>query len=36
MPVELAFLGAVGVLGVVCVLIYAWRTKPATKLGVRK
>lgn len=36
MPVELAFLCAVGVLGVIGVLIYAWRTAPATKLGGRK
>lgn len=36
MPVELAFLCAVGVAGVLGVLIYAWRTSPPSSLGGRK
>ncbi len=36
MPVELAFLCAAGVVGIIGVLIYAWLTAPAAKLGGRK
>jgi hypothetical protein len=36
MPIELAFLCAVGLIGVIGVLIYAWRTRPPSSLGGRK